>query len=387
LYTINTNEENNYFINILRALDITIPDIDSAPIKLNALVLKHPFSTRADLITRISNHYYRQILLETYKILGSFDIIGNPVGLFSNLGAGLIDFFYEPARGFVETPWKISIGMVKGTSSLIKNIISGTMNTASNITASLSKGLAHLSLDSEYAAERHDDLRTKPKHLGDGLLHGVVGLSKGIFDGVTGLVTQPYKGAKKDGFGGLVKGIGRGVIGVAIKPTAGVLDLATKTTQGLKNTTTIFDEVKQRKRAPRYFGPDRVLVPFNATHSKLNYLVTQTADFSSDYCVDYVITAKDCYCIFTRDTILYTEGDLTKEDHLELKWDYKFNEVDGIETISQGKIKEKLTVLIILAGKKKKQMKIECDNEETKRTLVIKLQSKILTSSQKTVIN
>jgi hypothetical protein len=31
-----------------------------------------------------------------YKILGSADFLGNPVGLFSNIGTGVMDFFYEP---------------------------------------------------------------------------------------------------------------------------------------------------------------------------------------------------------------------------------------------------------------------------------------------------
>ncbi|KAM5361341.1 hypothetical protein ACJA88_014500 [Fusarium oxysporum] len=42
----------------------------------------------------------------------------------------------------------------------------------------------------------------------------------GWYDGVTGLFTQPWKGAQKDGAGGFVKGIGKGVGGFLIKPNA-----------------------------------------------------------------------------------------------------------------------------------------------------------------------
>ena len=59
-------------------------------------------------------------------------------------------------------------------------------------------------------------------------------LSMGIFDGVTGLVTQPIKGAKEHGTIGLVKGIGKGLGGLLLKPTAGILGLPAYTFQGLQ---------------------------------------------------------------------------------------------------------------------------------------------------------
>ena len=58
-------------------------------------------------------------------------------------------------------------------------------------------------------------------------------MGKGIFDGVTGLVMQPVKGAKEEGAKGFFKGFGKGIIGIATKPVAGVIDMATKTTEGI----------------------------------------------------------------------------------------------------------------------------------------------------------
>ncbi|TAQ83705.1 hypothetical protein B7494_g7975 [Chlorociboria aeruginascens] len=48
----------------------------------------------------------------------------------------------------------------------------------------------------------------------------------GFYDGFTGLVTQPYHGAKKKGLLGFGKGIGKGVGGLIFKPTAGVVGVA-----------------------------------------------------------------------------------------------------------------------------------------------------------------
>lgn len=42
-----------------------------------------------------------------------------------------------------------------------------------------------------------------------------------MFGGITGLVTQPLRGAEKDGAAGLIKGIGKGIGGLVLKPGAG----------------------------------------------------------------------------------------------------------------------------------------------------------------------
>jgi hypothetical protein len=46
-------------------------------------------------------------------------------------------------------------------------------------------------------------------------------LGLGCFDGVTGLVTQPYRGATKHGPRGFPAGVGKGIGGLILKPSAG----------------------------------------------------------------------------------------------------------------------------------------------------------------------
>jgi hypothetical protein len=47
------------------------------------------------------------------------------------------------------------------------------------------------------------------------------GLGKGLYDGLTGFVTQPIQGAQKQGGIGFLKGFGKGVGGLVLKPAAG----------------------------------------------------------------------------------------------------------------------------------------------------------------------
>ena len=77
--------------------------------------------------------------------------------------------------------------------------------------------------------------------MAEGVLHGGLGLGKGLFNGLTGLVAAPVRGAAEGAaegkaLSGFARGLGKGLVGAAVKPTAGVLGLATKTAEGIRNT-------------------------------------------------------------------------------------------------------------------------------------------------------
>ena len=61
---------------------------------------------------------------------------------------------------------------------------------------------------------------------------------------------DPIKGAQDDGVVGFFKGVGKGLVGVVAKPTAGVVDFASNTLQGIGNTAGYFldGEAKVRPR-------------------------------------------------------------------------------------------------------------------------------------------
>eukprot|EP00026_Physarum_polycephalum_P000020 Phypoly_transcript_00020.p1 GENE.Phypoly_transcript_00020~~Phypoly_transcript_00020.p1 ORF type:complete len:3396 (+),score=660.90 Phypoly_transcript_00020:132-10319(+) len=258
---------NNPMFIILESVGLSLAKLENAPIQLNALMLEHPFCSWNALTTRITKHYTMQVINQIYKIFGSADMLGNPVGLVGNLGTGVADFFYEPAQGLVKSPKDFSVGLAKGTTSLVKNTVYGTFNTLTKLTGTLGKGIATLSMDDKYLAERNSAARKKPKHAGEGLMMGVQGLGKGLFDGVTGIVRKPVEGAMKDGVGGFAKGVAQGFVGVAVKPVAGVLDLTTRTTEGIRNTTHLITD-KPRVRPPRPFYTNRVLKEYSENEAE-----------------------------------------------------------------------------------------------------------------------
>ena len=77
-------------------------------------------------------------------------------------------------------------------------------------------GITALSMDSQYVADQNRFHSLKPKHLGSGLLQGTQSLAKGIISGIFGIFTSPFKGARKGGVGGFFKGLGQGIIGYVV---------------------------------------------------------------------------------------------------------------------------------------------------------------------------
>jgi len=53
------------------------------------------------------------------KVLGSIEILGNPVGLVKHLARGIYDLFDKPIEGFIKGPIEGGIGITKGVGSLV----------------------------------------------------------------------------------------------------------------------------------------------------------------------------------------------------------------------------------------------------------------------------
>jgi len=58
-------------------------------------------------------------------------------------------------------------------------------------------------------------------------------LGYGLYEGITGLVTKPYEGARKEGAAGFVKGFGKGIAGVYLKPAAGAFGIPAYAMKGI----------------------------------------------------------------------------------------------------------------------------------------------------------
>ncbi|XP_017974971.1 PREDICTED: uncharacterized protein LOC18603726 [Theobroma cacao] len=143
------------------------------------------------------------------------------------------------------------------------------LGNASSALGHMSKGVAALSMDKKFIQSRQRQENKGVEDLGDVIREGGGALAKGLFRGVTGILTKPLEGAKTSGVEGFVQGVGKGIIGAAAQPVSGVLDLLSKTTEGanamrMKIASAIAsDEQLLRRRLPRVISGDNLLRPYD----------------------------------------------------------------------------------------------------------------------------
>ena len=99
---------------VLNALTMMLANVEGIELQLNALAVSDIRLTLPELQSRIIYHYRREVLGQIYRVLGSADFIGNPVGLFTNVSSGVRDIFYEPWHGVVQHGGgELGIGIAK----------------------------------------------------------------------------------------------------------------------------------------------------------------------------------------------------------------------------------------------------------------------------------
>ena len=261
-----SSSSSNPFMFAVNVLTMSIGNVNDAPIRYNALMLENARVSVGTLINNIKSHYVQESLGQLHIIIGSADFLGNPVGLFNNISSGVADIFYEPYQGLVnDRPQDLGVGIAKGASSFVKKSVFGLSDSVSKFTGSISKGLAAASMDKEFQDQRRmSRARNRPKHALYGITSGGNAFASSLASGIGGLARQPMQGAEKEGAAGFVKGVGKGLLGLATKPAIGAFDLASNMAEGVKNTTTVFDqEGLDRVRLARFIGMDGIVRPYS----------------------------------------------------------------------------------------------------------------------------
>jgi UDP:flavonoid glycosyltransferase YjiC (YdhE family) len=112
----------------------------------------------------------------------------------------------------------------------IRKIVGAGLSSPMDFTMGLTKGFHN-------APKLYgDETVRKPDQVTD-FKSGVKAATKefgyGMYDGITGLVTHPIRGAAKEGTAGFFKGIGKGIGGIALKPGAAIFGIPGYTMKGV----------------------------------------------------------------------------------------------------------------------------------------------------------
>jgi len=252
---ISTSQSETSIERLASALSKAFANIDEAPIHLKGFKLNFIFDTKSGIIEKITEHYKTSIVSTVLKVIGSINILGNPIGLYNYMKSGFIELIERPRKGLVHGPLEAGLGAIIGAGCLLKQTFAGTFNSLHHISNSLATGLTVLTFDDSFIENRRKFKLKKPHNVLEGVDQGLRSIYSGLEKGVTGLFIKPYEGVKSDGFTGLLKGTATGVSGLLLKPITGICEATSKTAEGLKNTTIHFDDKPndERIRFPRVF--------------------------------------------------------------------------------------------------------------------------------------
>jgi vacuolar protein sorting-associated protein 13A/C len=340
-----TMTSSNPFMFAVNVLTMSIGNVNDAPIRYNALMLENARVSTTALTNNIKNHYVQESLRQVHVVIGSADFLGNPVGLFTNISSGVADIFYEPYQGLVKSdrPEELGIGIAKGASSFVKKSVFGFSDSMAKFTGSMSKGLSAATMDKEFQDQRRmSRSRNRPKHALYGITAGGNAFASSLASGLGGLARHPIQGAEKEGAVGFVKGLGKGLLGVPTKAAIGAFDLASNMAEGVRNTTTVFDqEGLDRVRLTRFIGTDGIVRPYSQREA-LGQFWLKTLDngkyFHEDYIAHLELQDKEMLVMLTYNNIM-----LVRTKRLQTEWDVPLKD---IQTIS----KERTGMGITLKG-------------------------------------
>ena len=186
--------------------------------------------------------------------MGAADILGNPVEAVRRVGRGVTDLISYPAQGLASGNVRVmSLGLLRGTVSLFRNLIFVLTDVVSKITLGATRGLDPIIMYvDEYTSFRPRD-----------------GLLQGIATGISEAVTTPTRSVSDRGLvRGLVPGLFAGLLGLFLKPLGGALyvvgvreDYSLSITHIVKITrnsivtkthTNARTQVHSARRAPRF---------------------------------------------------------------------------------------------------------------------------------------
>ncbi|CAE6479214.1 unnamed protein product [Rhizoctonia solani] len=164
-------------------------------------------------IKKLQHHRTKEY--ETHK-MATDPITGGSIEIMRTVThyyAGIAQIFYSPIKGIINTTTAIPRGVM--------NIIGGVSDGFHNAPRI-------------YGSEVRE--RGPVNDLSSGITEGMKGLFHGYKDGITGLVTEPLAGAKKEGFIGFIKGSGRSYINATMKPAAGILGMISNPIDGARRS-------------------------------------------------------------------------------------------------------------------------------------------------------
>ncbi len=246
-------------VEVLKSLGDTFANA-SPTFSFPTIDISNYFGTASDFVSKILLILMTQTVKQTYSIVGSIDLLGDPLTLCRRYVGGVSGFVEMTSRG----------RPAQGAKELVKGFIGGTACSVSKMAGAVDSflsGLQTTDAESElvirvlhlYDRKAEGEAR---RHFGHGVKSGAKHFARSMVRGVTGIVTQPVNGVQTRGAGGLFLGVGKGITGLVVAPVSGALGVAKYLVGGIDDTTRLLDAPRMGRRRPARDGKhDLVLHP------------------------------------------------------------------------------------------------------------------------------
>lgn len=247
----------------------------SPSLNFSEIVIHRCFSTKDRLQSQLIQNFVRQAVMQAYRLIGSADIIGDPIGLVEDLGSGVVEFFKitkDELTGDSQTRGE-------GVKVLGKTVAQTGASTLAKITGSLDKFVGDFAQESD-----SDEDAVASEEVGSP--SSGLKFAKDLGKGLTGIFTKPVEGAKKRGVTGLLQGTVQGIAG----PGVVLLKQITSTTHtialGVQSTVVDRSPFGGRRRLAKKVDGNRVVADFDETHYRPTRLFIEVVSAQGLLCDD-----------------------------------------------------------------------------------------------------
>ncbi|CAH0521643.1 unnamed protein product [Peronospora belbahrii] len=300
----------------------------SPTFNFSEIVIVRCLSTKQRLQNQLIANYVQQGILQAYRLVGSADIIGNPIGLVEDLGSGVVEFL-KITKGELTTGDAQTRG--EGVKVLGKTIVKSGASSVARITGSLDKFVGEFAGDSKSDTSGGNDSSSTD--------NAGVKFAKDLGRGFTGIFTKPVEGAMKGGVAGLVQGTVQGITGPGVVLLKGLTSTSHNLALGVRSTVVDRSPFGGRRRKPKLVKNGKLIAEFDETHYKptlLNLEILGANGLDSDKSCDPLCVVRLDGVDVMRTAVIYNTVNPVWQEKIQLALTGKENEVQFVVKDSYG---------------------------------------------------
>ncbi|KAF4677456.1 hypothetical protein FOL47_001271 [Perkinsus chesapeaki] len=295
-------------VRIINAAFENVPKVSNSPIRFKAITSEHTFATPTEIASDVSNFYLREGMMQVLKIIGSIDVLGNPVTFLNRIGDRVVDLLRDSADASLGgDSHSLTTSLGRGVKSIGAGIVGGLFDSFSRTTAGLQAMIDAIIIYLQWFWIQEDDQSdehggcndmttyedaVEASRLGtlaitggiDGLITGVQLAAIMTYRGAVLGLRHPWCGNRHVVLLGILLGVVTGTLTIALSILSAVLLLLSSIFRGLRNSVSDRDidwdgsEHHEQVRPALHTSGWRCLKPYDPDLALVSRILRTTND-------------------------------------------------------------------------------------------------------------